>query len=119
MACSTIATRFFSKNGRISGGSSAIARSRMNLCASKPHALAGRASPAAISTTSSRITDARRRTLYNLIRSPLYLHQPPKRFEIPQVPRIGVAAATALRRIELRRLEHHRQRLETRIGEDA
>ena len=41
MLCSTIDAWNLLKNGRISGGSSAMARAMMNLWASKPQAAAG------------------------------------------------------------------------------
>src|SRR5688572_18862803 len=114
--CSTIVTRCFSKNGRISGGRSAITRSRMYLCASKPHASAG--GPGVRIARTANTATRRVRIVIEPIALPLYLHQPAQCSQVAHVPRIGVAPAAALGRLELRRLEQHRQRGETAVVEN-
>ena len=116
--CSTIVTRYFSKNGRISGGS---ARNRA------VEDVLVRLEPPGLSRPRHDRDERREQNdrhgahaAFSLAhrsagRSARAVHQPAQRPEVAPVPRIGVAQAPALGRIELRRLEQHRQPCEARI----
>src|SRR5687768_1774435 len=110
--CSTMVVWYFRKNGRICGGSSGIARAMMYLCGSKPHAEAG-AGIAIAKIRAQETIDLRVR-----IRCHSLSHQSPQGSQVAGIPRVDVALPPALGRVELRRLEQHRQAREPRIGQD-
>ena len=101
-------------SGRTGGSPAAAAGSRasmMNLWASKPHAPAGAATASArqrsTSTTMPALSHAR-------LTIPVAISLP-QRPQVARVPGIDVAPPPALGRVELRRLEQHRQPREPRI----
>src|SRR5262245_44898586 len=111
IACSTMVVLYFSKNGRSSGGSKAIARSRMYLCASNPQASAGRGTRQTM-TAKRAATTVRIAQLYRS-------DELSEDSQVFHVVRIGVTLATAVGRIELRRFEHHWQCGKSAVVEDS
>src|SRR5688572_20585445 len=88
-----------------------MTRLMMNLCVSKPHADAGRGTAAATKNT---------RTIKRARMDQLYLSdEPAQRSQVARIPGIDIALPAALGRIELRRLEQHRQPGKTPVVEEA